>query len=309
MKNILISKKSNWFKEWFTENEAHIHKIKKIIISKKTKFQDCLIADFYEFDRGLVLDGEMQSAIYDEFIYHESLVHPAMILHPNPEKILIMGGGEGATTRELLKYKSVKKIVMVDIDGEVVDLCKKYLYKWHRGAFDNPKVELIIDDAKNFIENTQERFDIIISDLPTPIEKGPAYQLYTQEFYKFLKKKLNHKGIFILQAGSGNLLQIKLHCVLYNTLKDIFKFVFPFYAYVPSFDVPWAFLITSDLYDPTKYSVQEIEKRIKQKINAPLRFYDGITHQGLFFIPKHIRTLLNNEKRKFTLIKPMYFYK
>ncbi len=295
-----------WLTEYFTPEEKHSHKIKKYLVAKKTKFQDMILADSISFERCLVLDGEMQSAQFDEFIYHESLVHPAMMINRKPKDILIMGGGEGATARELLRYPSVKKIVMVDIDGEVVDFCKKYLKEWHRGAYDSPKVKLIIDDAKRYVEETKEKFDVIISDLPTPIEGGPAYQLYTSEFYRTLKVKLKRGGIFALQAGSGNPLQIKFHKLLYATLKKIFKNVSAYYAYVPSFDVPWAFIIASDV--PQDIKPDCITKKIG-KLKGCLKFYDASTHIGLFKIPKFYRTILASEKDIISTQKPVYFFK
>lgn len=300
-----------WFTEWFTPYESHSHKIKKILIQKKTAFQSALLAESCSFGLCLVLDGEMQSAQLDEFIYHESLVLPSFITHPNPARSVILGGGEGATTREILKNKLCKKTTMVDIDGEVVEFCKKHMTQWHQGSFDNPRAEIIIGDAKKYIEETDEKFDVIISDLPSPIEAGPAYQLYTVEFYKKLRQKLKPEGIFTLQAGSGNLLQIELHLKLYNTLKQVFPVVRSYSAHVPSFDVPWSYLLcsTTPKIDPLKLTQKEVEKRIKARITKPLKFYDGITHEGLFRIPKHLRKALDEEKGIITLKKPVYFYK
>src|SRR5262245_56232574 len=120
-----------WLTEWLTSFESHSHQMHRILVRKKTRFQNALVADSASFGRCLVLDGEMQSARMDEFIYHESLVHPAMATHPNPARCLILGGGEGATTREILKHKNVSKVTMADIDGEVVDFCKEHMKDWH----------------------------------------------------------------------------------------------------------------------------------------------------------------------------------
>lgn len=300
---------SQWFKEWFTPHESHSHRIKRFIVRKQTAFQSAIVAESESFGKCLILDGEMQSSENDEFIYHEVLVHPGLMCHPNPENVLILGGGEGATVRELLKHKTVKKITMVDIDGEVIDFCKKYLHSWHQGAFDDKRCRLVVGDAKKFIETQNEKFDIIISDLPSPIEGGPAYQLYTIEFYHDLLKRLEKNGVFVMQAGSGNLLQIELHQVLFATLKQIFKNVRPCYAYVPSFDVPWAFLIASNSCDPMQAQREEAESAIKKRISGPLKFYDGIAHVGLFHVPKYLRTLLSQEKRIITKDKPIFFYK
>ncbi len=308
----MAEKVSNkWFKERLTPHETHSHRLKNILVKKKTSFQNAVVADSYSFGRCLILDGEMQSAKTDEFIYHESLIHPAFCTHPNPERVVILGGGEGATLREILKHKSVKKATMVDIDGEVVEWCKKHMKDWHQGAFSDPRAEIIIADAKKYIENTSEKFDVIISDLPSPMEEGPAYQLYTVEFYKTLISKLADDGIFVLQAGSGSLMQIDLHLKLYSTVKSVFSMVRSFSAHIPSFDVPWSFLLCSkdESIDPMNLNAEQIDLRIKKSVSQDLDFYDGITHEGLFRIPKNLRKMLGREKGVITLKKPVYFYK
>ncbi len=299
---------SNWFTERFTPHESHSHQIKKTLIQTRTKFQNAILADSYSFGRCLILDGEMQSAQLDEFIYHECLVQPAMALHPKPREVLILGGGEGATVREILRHPSVKRVTMVDIDGEVVDFCKEYLKEWHQGTLTHPKTRLIIGDARQFVLETAETFDVIISDLPTPIEGGPAYQLYTVEFYRQMAKRLKPGGLFMAQAGSGSLVQIHFHAVLFNTLKEVFKVVRPFYAFVPSFDVPWAFLLCSQKADPLKLSTRVVDRRLG-KIAHALRFYDGQTHEGLFRVPKYLRAKLQDERQLITEKKPVFFFK
>src|SRR5205814_1016503 len=128
--------------------------------------------------------------------YHECLVQPAMALHPHPRDILILGGGEGATVREILRHPRVRRVTMVDIDGEVVEFCRTYLARWHQGAFDHAKMRLVIKDAQKFITQTKEKFDIIISDLPTPMKaQDPIAGLYTLAFYRRLATRLNPGGL------------------------------------------------------------------------------------------------------------------
>ncbi|HOW28245.1 MAG TPA: polyamine aminopropyltransferase [Elusimicrobiota bacterium] len=302
--------KGVWMTEWLTPHESHSHHFKQFIVQTETRFQKAQVADTHSFGRCLVLDGEMQSAQNDEFIYHESLVHPALLMHPRPRQVLIMGGGEGATTREVLKHRSVEKCLMVDIDAEVVRFCKQHMPSWHQGSFQNPRSQVLIGDARKFVEKTENTFDVIISDLPTPNEPGPAYKLYTLEFYRKLLKRLNPDGLLVVQAGSGSLLQIKQHAVLHNTLKHSFRNVAPYYAYIPSFDVPWAFVVCGgENCRPLELSPKRIDTLIRERIKGPLSFYDGLCHAGLFGTPKHIRKLLNKEKRLITNHHPIYFYK
>lgn len=303
------SKREQWFTERFSPGEEHRHRIIRHIVSKKTKFQKALIVDTYSFGRCLILDNEVQSAEADEFIYHELLVHPAVLSHPHPEKILIMGGGEGATLREVLKYKLVKEVFMIDIDGEVLDFCKKHLYSWHRGAFSAPRAKVIIEDARKYLLETNKKFDIIISDLPCPIKKGPAYLLYTLEFYKTVASRLKRNGIFALQSGSMSLPQIKLCSLMYNTLKKIFSTVKAYSEFIPSFDVPWAFIIATDGRDPESVSSAEMDRRIKKRLKEKLKFYDGYTHAGIFKISKNLREIFNKQKRVILEKNPFFFYK
>ena len=192
---------------------------------------------------------------------------------------------------------------MVDIDGEVVGWCKDHMQTWHQGAFDHPKSEVVIADAKKYIEETKEKFDVIISDLPSAAESGPAVRLYTVEFYRELTDKLKPDGILVLQAGSGNPIQIDLHLKLYGTLKKVFPVVRSYSAYVPSFDVPWAFLFCSKSgsCDPLALTGSTVDQRIHTRISKPLSFYDGTTHEGLFRIPKQMRKMLEREKGVITL--------
>lgn len=282
--------------EQFTPHERHSHHIKKVIVEKKTKFQKATIVESSTFGRALILDDELQSAQTDEFIYHEALIHPSLTLHPKPQTVLILGGGEGATLRETLRHQSVLKATMVDIDGEVVGFAKKYLPSWHQNIFNNPRAHVVIDDAKNQVEKSKNAsWDVIVSDLPTPVAGGPAQELYTASFYRKLKQKLSPNGLFVLQAGSGSLIQIDFHLKLYKTLTQVFPLVCPYYAFVPSYDVPWAFYLALQhkSQDPRATPAKTIDSRLNERrVARGLKFYDGQAHVGLFHVPKYIRSLL-----------------
>jgi spermidine synthase len=287
----------SWFTDSLTSHELHQHHMKRTLVETRTPFQNVILADSYSFGRCLVLDGEIQSAQRDEFIYHECLVQPAMVLHKNPREVLVLGGGEGATLREILRHSGVKRVTMVDIDGQVVDFCKKYLKEWHQGTLSHPKTRLVIGDARDFIMNSLETFDVIIADLPTPSTlRGPVYELYTLEFYRDMLKRLRPGGLLMVQAGSGHLLQLNFHAMLFKTLQKIFKVVRPCYAFVPSFDVPWAFLLCTGQADPLHLTAKTVDQRLGT-IGRKLRFYDGQMHEGLFRIPKYVRETLAKQKK------------
>lgn len=293
---------ARWFTDQISSDEAHRHRLRKILVQMKTKFQSVLLADTAAFGRCLILDGEIQSAEHDEFIYHECLVHPALSVHPRPRHVLILGGGEGATAREVLRHPGVHRVTMVDIDGDVVQFCKTHLARWHQGAFSDPRTRLVIGEARKYVLETREQFDIIISDLPTPAPwaggtsgRGPLAELYSPAFYRRLAARMRPGGILATQAGSGSLPLMDFHASLYRTMKKVFKRVRPYYAFVPSFDMPWAFLIATQGQDPRDASAAQIDRRLGT-LSRSLRFYDGQTHEGLFRIPKAVRGRLDGAR-------------
>jgi len=303
-------RKQVWVIEKFSPGEEHRHRLKRVLVQKQTPFQKLIIADSYSFGRCLILDEEIQSALADEFIYHEALVHPALIVHPKPERVLILGGGEGSTAREILRYKSVREIIMIDIDEKVVKFCMKYLKQWHQGSFFDQRVQLVYDDARHYIEKDKsDNFDVIISDLPCPIKGGPAGGLYTHQFYQSVKKRLNQGGIFVAQAGSVHPVQIDFHSLILKTLSRVFKRTASYYEFVPSFDVPWAFVFASDTHIPLALSARQINTRLAVRKIRGLRYYNGEAHHRIFCISRHIAKRLASEKAIITDSHLAYFYK
>jgi spermidine synthase len=291
MKDIKIS--DNWFIDKESKYRWIYHRIKKHVLTTKTKYQKVEIFDTYHLGRVVVLDDKIQSAEVDEFIYHEALVHPAMITHPSPETILILGGGEGATLREVIKHPTVKKIVMVDIDEEFVRLCKKHLKKWHSGSFSDKRVELIFSDAMEYIKGTRSKFDVIIADISDPVEKGPAQLLYTKKFYYSIKKTLMPNGIFVTHATEAYYTPKKsISIEIFKKFSDIFPISDFYYEYVPSFGTLWSFIIGSLTYSPMKLSSVIIGNRLKKRGLNNLLYYDQETHKRLFYIPKCLRKSL-----------------
>ncbi|MEN2994812.1 MAG: polyamine aminopropyltransferase [Thermodesulfovibrio sp.] len=279
-------KNCKWYIEQTSDDEIILHSLKEIIYTEKSPYQRIEIIRSGNFGRCLLLDGKMQSAEADEFIYHEALVHPIMLLSETSDKVLIAGGGEGATLREVLKYP-VKEVVMVELDEVVIKVSKKYLPEWNNGAFDDPRVRLVIDDARSYIEKTKNYFDVIIIDLPEPAEGGPAYLLYTKEFYEKVKEALTEKGMMVTQSASASVNNLRVFVSVVCTLKQVFPYVRPYITYVPSFFAPWSFVLASKKINPDEY-----ESRIKEKLNSigdTLKFYDTDAHKSMFCLPKHIK--------------------
>ncbi len=268
-----------YFGEPFTDDFIRQFYIEKIIYEGRTKYQLVSIFANQVFGKMLFLDKKIQSAQIDEFIFHECLVHPALLIHPSPERILILGGGEGATLRETLRHPMVKKVTMIDIDRELVRLCQQYLPEWSRGAFDDPRVNLVFQDARRFIEKTNKSFDIVISDLTEPLEGGPSVFLFTREFFSRVAEILADDGLLVLQAGSADPYYHHFLASCARTLAEIFPVVRPYLAFIFSFSLPWGFILAAKKYDPFTLTEKEIGQRFRQRKLHRL----GYLHPQLFF--------------------------
>ena len=298
-----------WFYDRVSRNLIQLHSIEEMLYTGQSKFQSIQIIGTGSFGKCLVLDGKIQSSEVDEFIYHEALVQPAMITHPCPETVFIAGGGEGATIREVLSHNTVKRAVMVDIDEEVVAICQKFLPNHSRGSFEDRRSELHHGDARDYLAKCGEKFDIIIIDLPDPIEEGPAYLLYTQEFYQLVRDRLTANGIITVQAGSAAWTELLNFTAVSNTLKSVFPIVCPYQVNVPSFGGPWGFCLASQNLNPLLLSVTEVDDRISARSLSGLKSYDGLTHQGMFSLPKHLRGELSKQISLITDNEPLYIYR
>jgi spermidine synthase len=300
-------KASRWFEDHITPDMVQLHRVEETVYSGRTQFQSVEIIESGAFGRCLILDGKIQSSEKDEFIYHEALVHPAMVTHPNPETVFIAGGGEGATLREVLRHPSVKKAVMVDIDGEVIDICRRHLPSWHQGSFDDRRTELHITDARGYLEGCRESFDVIVLDLPEPLEEGPATTLHTREFYQLVGGKLGSEGVVSLQAGAASWGTCACFTAIVNTLGAVFPLVYPYATHVPSYASMWGFAVASR--NVSLLSPAGVDRKIASRITDGLRFYDGLTHQGLFALPRNLREAIESEQRVITETEPLFIYK
>lgn len=300
--------KHKWFHDYVSPDLTMLHSVKEVIYSGQGKFQSIDIINTGSFGICLILDGKIQSSEKDEFIYHEALVHPAMLAHPKPEKVFIAGGGEGCTLREVLAHKTVKKVVMVDIDEEVINICRRFLPTFHQNSFDDIRAELHFTDARKYLEGSEDKFDVIIIDLADPLAKGPARLLYTQEFYQIVQQGLEPDGIMSVQAESAGWTELQNFTAIANTLKTVFPIVRPYLAYIPSFNDEWGFISASENLDPAKLAPEEIDARISTRIAKELKSYDGLTHQAMFIFPKHIRRELAATKKIITDKEPIFTY-
>jgi len=326
--------KHKWYIDHTSPGTAHIYGIENFVKSFQTRYQQVEIADSEFFGRLLILDGKVQSAEYDEYIYHEALVHPAMLMGPVPRRVLVIGGGEGATLREVLKHPSIEELIMVDLDQEVVELCRKHLRSWHQGSFDDKRVELFFMDAREYLEKANGTwhqgsfddkrvelffmdareylekangsFDVIISDVPEPVEQGPAVKLFSTQFFELIKANLTEKGTFALQAGDCSLPFIDSHSAINNTINKIMPCVLPYRAFVPSFNTEWGFILAS----PSNMQLPALEQfnQMIAERKMDLYFFDGETAKAMFSLPLNLRKRLNEETKVIDDQSPLTVY-
>jgi spermidine synthase len=305
---LINSQSYKWFFETTTAFEGHMHAIARTIVEAQTKFQHVEILQTAAYGKTLVLDGRIQSSQGDEFIYHEALVHPGMLTTEGPPRsALVIGGGEGATLREILRYPSITRAVMVDIDGEVVELCKIHLPEMHRGAFDDPRAEVRHEDARAYLEKSNDRFDFITVDLVEPLEEGPACMLFTQEFYALVRDRLTPGGTMTMQAGMTKLGELGFFTSIHRTLREVFPVVAAYQSFISCFGTPWGFIVASKKVDPARQGAQAVDKLIAERVKGSLEYWDGVTHQHAFSLPKFIRKAVAKQTRIVTDAHPLIF--
>jgi spermidine synthase len=271
------------------------YEVTDTLLEQTTAYQELGIYDTVSHGRALFLDGKIQSAESDEFIYHEALVHPALVCHPYPRRVLIAGGGEGATLREVLRHITVEEAVMVDLDAEVVAAAKRYLGKWSAGAFEDRRTRLVHADARAYLEASDEPFDAVIVDVTDPLAGGPSYRLFTREFYRLVYERLSPGGTVAVQAESADVGVIEGHLAIARTVASIFHYSQGYHTHVPSFAEAWGFVLGCKpdrqglAVHPAGLTPEAVDAVLAQRRCAGLRFYDGLTHRRLFTPPKYER--------------------
>lgn len=296
-----------WIHEYISPWDIYAHGVTRILAAARTDYQDMQIVESGLLGKGLVLDGKWQSCTGDEFLYHEPLVHAPCVLHGAPVNVLVLGGGEGATVREALRWRSVRRVVMVDIDGEVVEACKRHLPEMHQGAFDDPRTELVIGDALGYLDDSESEWDVIISDLSDPIEEGPSFALFTKEYFEKVRRALKSEGVFVVQSGPVSPSEIEAHARLASTVRSVFGVSRSYSSYTPSYGAPWSFIIGAS--NPVELpGAAEIDRLLSEQRVTGLRMFDGEAMQGCFSLPKHLREAIERETTVYTMANPPRFF-
>jgi spermidine synthase len=298
-----------WFVEQITPELLQSSAVRRIICEVQTPFQRVQIIETGPFGRSLVLDGKMQSAEADEWVYHESLVQMVMMAHEHPQRVFIAGGGEGATAREVLRHANVAEVVMVDLDEKVVALCREHLPNHHQGAFDDPRLALHCADAVAYLREHDATYDVLIVDIADPLESGPAVLLYTQEFYRLAASRLAPGGLLVTQAGPiGPLDVTEVFTAIHRTMASVFDHAAPYGAYVPSFGTAWGFVAAGMADAPRLAALTpvDVERRLADRVGPSLRYYDGLAHAGMLQVPKYVRDAIAAETRVITDANPLF---
>ncbi|MCT2196027.1 polyamine aminopropyltransferase [Paenibacillus sp. p3-SID1389] len=271
---------------WFTEKQTPVFgitaKIRETLVTEKTEYQDLAMLDTEEFGRMLVLDGMVMTTIKDEFVYHEMVAHPALFTHPNPKRVLVVGGGDGGVIREVIKHPEVEQVVLVEIDGKVIEYSKKYLPEI-AGELDNPRVDVQVADGYMHIIESKNQYDVIMVDSTEPV--GPAAPLFERGFYQGIYEALKDDGIFVAQTDNpwfkADLIQ-KVN----KDVKEIFPIVRVYGANIPTYPSGlWTFTMGSKVYDP----LQVDETKIPE---LDTKYYTPRLHKAAFVLPKFVEDLV-----------------
>ncbi len=252
----------------------------RVLYHRASRYQDILVVETRDYGRVLLLDGLVMTTEKDEFFYHEALVHPAMQHHPDPRKVLVLGGGDGGTVREVLRYAGVARVVVVEIDPDVVEVARMFFPDMADVLFQG-RVEVLHEDAARYVATTEEKFDVVILDTSDPV--GPAQVFYTPEFFQNLTRVLEPVSVVAIQAESPIFHRDRVREV-YTLASRTFKTVKVYTAPTPTYPGGmWAFVLAS---------IQPSLPAFRQDVPEGLQFYNAEIHRALFQLPTFLRDLL-----------------
>lgn len=271
---------------WFTEKQTAALgltcKVQHTLLEEQTPYQHMAILETEQFGRMLVLDGMVQTTEADEFVYHEMITHVALSTHPHPRRVAVIGGGDGGTIREVLRHDSVEQAVLIEIDGRVVEACRKYLPSISGGLQDE-RVQVIIGDGVQHIKDAKGEYDVVLIDSTEPV--GSAVGLFSPEFYKDVRAALKEDGIMVAQTESPFLNQDIIRRTQVG-IKDAFPICRLYLASVPTYPSGlWSFTIGSLRYDPLKVKAEAITVQ-------STRYYNKAVHFAAFQLPAFVEQLI-----------------
>jgi spermidine synthase len=279
--------------DWFAEPPyagcQQRYRVLQRLHSQTTPWQTLEVMELEGPGRALILGGTLQTSLNDEFTYHEPLVHIALFAHPNPHRVLIIGGGDGGALRHVLLHPGIDRALEVEIDGAVVEASLKYLPEISNGAYSDPRSELKVQDGARFVAETKERFDVILIDSTDPV--GPAAALISDAFLQDARRSLAPGGLVAMQSGSP-ISQPREWLANVRAFKTAFRIVKPYIGYVPIYPAMlWSWVIGSDEVDPTSFDEMTVRSRL-DSLPERLRIYTPALHRAAFALPRFVQNLL-----------------
>ena len=278
----------DWFFEVEKSGYAQGLRVRRRLVRQQTPYQHLEIVDTDAWGPVLVLDGALQTSEFDEFMYHEMLVHVAMMTHPNPRRVLIIGGGDGGALRRVLEYPHVAP-VQVEIDAAVINYCKEYMPRISAGAYDNPRATVVVGDGIAYMKENQGAFDVVIVDSTDPV--GPAIQLFESPFYTDVLRSLTADGLLVAQSSSPIFMKDDLKHQATN-MRKVFPIVRTYLGVVTGYPgALWSYTIGSKQHDPARVDASRIAQRLAEN-TAPTRYYSPAVHLAAFVLPPFVAELL-----------------
>lgn len=241
------------------------------------------------FGRAMLIDGCFMTSERDEFFYHEPMIHLPAITHGHVRQALVIGGGDGGAAHNLLRYPGMERVVLAELDRAVIDMARAWLPAVHRGAFDDPRLQIRLGDGRAFVEACEAQFDQIVLDLTDPF--GPAVALYTRDFYRACQRALRPGGVLSLHVQSP-IHRGETMARIVASLRSVFGVVRPYLQYVPLYGTLWAMAVASDQTDPLAVPASEVDARLKRNGLNDLKLYSGATHHALLALPPFVQGLL-----------------
>lgn len=287
----------HWTFEEIAPGEAHCHHVLKQTYKSHTAHQLIEVLETKSYGRGLFLDGRIQHVAKDEFIYSESMVHPAMLfLDGRCDRAMCIGGGPGGVVRELLRYPSVGEVAQVEIDEEVINVSRQFFSHITAGAESDPRFKLVIADALNLLSSPGEQYDLIVNDVSEPMPESPAATLFSKETLHMIRSRLNERGLYVTWCGSVGLSSATLAARICAAVASAFPFSYRYITHPQSYGTIWMTAIGSMRpLEPMAFSRASVDLHIRNTIGKNLSYYDGETHHNMFSIPKSVRDALGGE--------------
>ncbi len=260
-----------------------------LVERRRTPFQLLEVYDTPELGRIFRLDGFNMTSERDEFFYHENLVHPAAVAHPGPRQALVIGGGDGGSAEELLKHRTIERVHMAELDPVVIEVAKAEFARVHRGAFDDPRLEVTVGDGLAYLRETAVRYDLVAMDLTDPV--GPSMELYSPATFALARRAMAPGAALVLHVGSPFSHPARVRETIGN-LRGVFRRVAAYFVHIPLYGSIWGFACASDALEPAALAPEAVERVLAARGVGDLQYYNGDVHRALFALPNYVRALL-----------------